>query len=77
MTHTLLIGNEWALPYSNTLPYFSRVVMAGRSIGAWLGLGAAKAYCLKRITPILAPTIMLTVLSVLGTVIIWTSSAAL
>ena len=71
MTHKLLIGDEWTPPHANTSLDFSLVVMIGRSIGAWLGLGAAKVYCLKRITPILVPTIILTVLSMLGTVVIW------
>lgn len=77
MTYKLLIGDEWTPPHANTSLDFSLVVMTGRSIGAWLGLGAAKAYCLKRITPILVPTIMLTFLGVLGTVVIWALSPTL
>ena len=77
MTYTLLSGDERTPFHANTSLDFSLVVMTGRSIGAWLGPGAAKAYCLKRITSILVPTIMLTVLSVLGAVIIWASTAAL
>ena len=68
--------------HADILPDFSRGRLTGRGVGAWLSLGASEAHGLKRITPVLVPTmvlvptIMLTVLSVLGTVIIWASTAA-
>ena len=49
------------------LPYWLSL-LAFVGFVAW---GAAAAHGLKRITPVLVPTMMLTLLSVLGTVMVW------